>query len=631
MQPGDLIVPKFSQSAEYLSSEEGVSEQRRYCESIGVSYDEVVEKYRDTVDNGTNVVPFIMRVTGATTASEDADGNEWSGVPVQTIPLEGHLSTKDFLLLRSLPENIAAQFKGTVAQGRHLQILPPDTAKSIREAAAATDRSDFLRRYTLVAATTAETAEEALKEHGRPVREGDRVFIASHAGLLGIHEWGMGGHLTPVGQPIAKTPAELLELFQEAKAKANKEDRFAPGPALSAAKELDQLLSGPTNVIPIDDFGKFHNSYVLLASKVTQALDISKRDLPLTTPSGDTSEEGDQDTELDEIAALAGLSIEAVRAELPPEMVIQDSVLAEAVTALRAGKHLLLGGAPGTGKSTLAEALCKAVVGQQFEISTATADWTTFDTIGGYVPREDNSLAFEPGVILRALRRGRWVVLDEMNRADIDKAFGPLFTLLASSGGRQESRKVVLPYQEHGKQIEIRWTPKRSGSSPTEYLVTSGWRLIGTMNISDKASLFQLSFAFLRRFAVIDVPLPPRPEYLEYFLQLCSGIPDPYRGQIVDVGIDLAFGPRQLGPAILTDVAIFLSKALAETASGGPTYTDPLTAFLAAVRLFAVPQYEGASRKDVDSVSNRIKAAWPELSDDALNSLREALNAVALT
>jgi len=95
----------------------------------------------------------------------------------------------------------------------------------------------------------------------------------------------MGGHLTPVGQPIAKTPAELLELFQEAKAKANKEDRFAPGPALSAAKELDQLLSGPTNVIPIDDFGKFHNSYVLLASKVTQALDISKRDLPLTTPS----------------------------------------------------------------------------------------------------------------------------------------------------------------------------------------------------------------------------------------------------------------------------------------------------------------------------------------------------------
>ena len=83
-------------------------------------------------------------------------------------------------------------------------------------------------------------------------------------------------------------------------------------------------------------------------------------------------------------------------------MVISDDVLAESVTALRSAKHLLLGGPPGTGKSTLAEAICRAVVRQQYDVTTGTSDWTTFDTIGGYIPHAEG-LAFEPGVVLRSL------------------------------------------------------------------------------------------------------------------------------------------------------------------------------------------------------------------------------------
>ena len=34
-------------------------------------------------------------------------------------------------------------------------------------------------------------------------------------------------------------------------------------------------------------------------------------------------------------------------------------------------------------------------------MATATADWTTFDTVGGYFPASDQTLHFRPGLLLR--------------------------------------------------------------------------------------------------------------------------------------------------------------------------------------------------------------------------------------
>ena len=147
----------------------------------------------------------------------------------------------------------------------------------------------------------------------------------------------------------------------------------------------------------IDDFGRFYDGYHLLANKINQALEIAKRSLTESLPPrSDEPDDDDVGIELDELAALQGLDIDLVRKELPEYMVLPDSVLEEAVTALRAGKHLLLSGPPGTGKSTVAEALCQAVIQGQYEVATGTADWTTFDTIGGYMPTE-HGLEFVPG------------------------------------------------------------------------------------------------------------------------------------------------------------------------------------------------------------------------------------------
>jgi DNA polymerase III delta prime subunit len=457
---------------------------------------------------------FVLRVLEQRADDARPANGPWAAVGVERIPLERPFNTYEFLRLRAVPPEIAAQFKGTVAQGRHLQELPDGTAKRILEAAAAEELAPHLRQYTLVEAGSADEATAKMEAAGRSLQPGDRAFVASPGGLLGVHDVTTGGALSAVGHPIPKTPDELLELFEQAALRVKDSDRLAPARAIAAIKEIKSLLDGPEEVLAIDDFGRFYDGYHLLANKINQALEIAKR--PLAGPPPPPVEEDDETgIEFDELAALQGLDIDLVRKELPDYMVLPDSVLEEAVTALRAGKHLLLSGPPGTGKSTVAEALCRAVVQGQYEVATGTADWTTFDTIGGYMPTE-NGLEFAPGIVLRCLQRGRWLVIDELNRADIDKAFGPLFTLLAGTGQDQPNRRAILPYQRDGKNIEIRWAEKRVGAKG-DFVLTPGWRLLGTLNVSDKASLFQLSFAFLRRFAVVDVPLPPREGYATFF------------------------------------------------------------------------------------------------------------------
>ncbi|MDH3340983.1 MAG: AAA family ATPase [Nitrosopumilus sp.] len=207
--------------------------------------------------------------------------------------------------------------------------------------------------------------------------------------------------------------------------------------------------------------------------------------------------------------------------KISDELLLPRSKVIEIVTALASGRHVLLAGPIGTGKTRLAkvipEVFWSSIGGYYSEDHTATADWSTQDVIGGIFPKMENGQPIydiQNGCVVETVAknwkhgisgggrvysdstqsfRGTWLIIDEFNRADIDKAFGQLFTAL-------RTRVLKIPTDQ-------------KGISYNTLKIPEDYRIIGTLNTADKHFLFQLSDALKSRFAYIEIDIPSKEEF----------------------------------------------------------------------------------------------------------------------
>ena len=210
------------------------------------------------------------------------------------------------------------------------------------------------------------------------------------------------------------------------------------------------------------------------------------------------------------------------------------------------------------------------------------------------------------------MKQWQWLIVDELNRADVDRAFGELMTVLA---GRATDTSFEL---DSGKVVKIGLAPDATHAMPKTF------RVIATMNTWDKTSLFRLSYAVQRRFAIVHVGIPDDKAYGTLLRKHASQIggdaaltASATEALATLFSMNGLFAARPIGPAVALDVIRYARRRASDD---GVTAADALAE---AIAMYVLPQLEGLDQERALSCFAAIDALGATCNSIARAELRD--------
>jgi len=174
--------------------------------------------------------------------------------------------------------------------------------------------------------------------------------------------------------------------------------------------------------------------------------------------------------------------------------------LAELIDSLELGMHCLLVGPTATGKSLCAfEAFERTTAGKPVFIIEGHESLKEFDLLGGYTPNGSGSFTWKDGVLIKAMKAGGFLFIDEANRMPT-RTLNILLGIL--------SRGVVV-LTEHGSE---------------EVKTNNGFQVVMAMNLGKGYAVNTLDTALLNRFPCVLEYRYLRPKEEEELLVKETGI-----------------------------------------------------------------------------------------------------------